>query len=99
MLYIVLYIVNNILSQKQFITYTTYMSKDDNYTNVILEDINAKFDQLIEVVGQLSDDLKQKANQTTVDEIKTDAKIIKAAVIDTNHQVSQLEQRVIHLEA
>lgn len=75
------------------------MTKDDNYTNVILEDINAKFDRLIEVVGQLSDDIQQKANQSDIDEIKADTKVIRAAVTDTGDQVSELERRVVQLEA
>lgn len=75
------------------------MNDNSNYTDVILEDMNSKFDRIIEAVGQLRDDIKQKANQSDIDEIKSDTKIIKAAVTDTSKQVSRHDMRLSQLEA
>lgn len=78
-------------------TYNRIMS--DNYTNVLLEDINAKFDQIIEVVGTLSDELKTKASQESVDQIQGELRIVKTATTDTSNTIRELDHRVAKLES
>lgn len=78
------------------VCYTESMS--DNYTDVLLEEINSKFDRLIEVVGNTNDELQTKASAEDVQEVKSDIKVIKAAVIDTSHQVTDLQRRTTLLE-
>ena len=74
------------------------MSKSDNYTDVLLEDVNDKFDRIMDAVSQMQDELKLKANQSDIDEIKADIKIIKAVLTDTNEQVQHHEKRITTLE-
>lgn len=71
---------------------------DENYTNVLLEEMNSKFDKLIEIVGQLSDELKKKANQSDLDEVKSDVKTVKSAVTETTIELANIGNRVRQLE-
>lgn len=73
------------------------MSTTDD-TNVLLEDINSKFDQIIEVVGTLGDKIDRKADAEQVAEIKADIKVIKAAVTGHGTELQDHEQRISHLE-
>lgn len=70
---------------------------DENYTNVLLEEMNGKFDRLIEAMAGVKDEVSLSAKQVDLDEVKTDLKIVKAAVTDTNVQVQNLEQRVTNI--
>ena len=74
------------------------MSKDKDYTNVLLEEMNSKFDILIEVVGGMKDEMKTLAKQSDLDEVKADVKVIKAAVTDVSDQVARHEVRISDLE-
>lgn len=75
------------------------MSKDDSYIGVLLEDINDKFDRVIEVVGALSDELKTKADKDDVQNIRDDIRMIKTAVAEHTHEIEALDTRVTRLEA
>ena len=70
----------------------------DNYTDILLEDINDKFERIVEAVGQLHDKVNQKSNQSDIDEIKADLKIVKAAVTDMSRQVNEHEERLHKLK-
>ncbi len=70
----------------------------ENYTNVLLEDINGKFDQLIEVVSGMREEMKTLAKQTDLNDVKSDVKVIKAAVTDLSGNVLDLEGRTELLE-
>lgn len=74
------------------------MESDNNYTNVILEDMNAKFDRLIEVVNGMNDALKTKAEQEDIEEIKADVKVIKAVLTDHSSTLNDHEDRIVALE-
>lgn len=76
------------------------MANDDNYTNVPLEEMNGKFDAIIEAVRTVPS-LVESVNALSADmeEVRDDVKIIKAAVTDTNQQVQDHEQRITRLEA
>ncbi len=73
------------------------MSEHD-YTDLLLEDVNSKFDTLLEAFGQLRGEVSNMARQTDLDEVKADIKVIKAAVTDTNHQVQDHESRITKFE-
>ena len=74
------------------------MSKDKDYTNVLLEEMNGKFDLLIEIVGGMKDEMKTLAKQTDLEEVKADVKVVKAAVIDQTRQLNVHEARITNLE-
>jgi hypothetical protein len=58
---------------------------DINDTNILLEDINGKFDFIAEAVGQIQDQVKVLPTiQKDIEEIKTEVKAIRATV--TNHE-------------
>jgi hypothetical protein len=73
------------------------MSND--HTNIILEEMNSKFDAVVEAVGQMQDDIKTLAKQADLDEIKADIKIVKAAVVDHSNHINDHEKRVTRLES
>lgn len=64
--------------------------KDEQFNDqatTILENIDA-------MLGR-----RLKPIEDDIAELKSDMKVVKAAVTDTNHELHQLEQRVSHLEA
>ena len=69
-----------------------------NYTDVLLEDMNHKFDLLLEIVGQMRDEMKTLAKQTDLEEVKQDVKVVKAAVTDLSLQVHGHEKRFTKLK-
>ena len=72
------------------------MSNDDS---VLLEEMNGKFDVVIEAVGQMQDQMKLLAKQEDLEEVKRDVADIKAAVTDHSSQLSDYEHRITSLEA
>lgn len=76
------------------------MSDGKDYTGLLLEDINGKFDVIVEAVGQIQDQIKVlPAMQSDLEEVKSDVKAIKAVVTDHSHQFSDHEQRIGTLES
>ena len=75
------------------------MSSDKDHLEVILEDMNGKFDRLIEVTVQIQDELRTKPSREEFDDLKADVKIIKAAVTEHSVQLNDHEKRITHLEA
>ena len=71
----------------------------DNYTDVLLEDVNSKFGRLIDAVSQMQDELKSKADKDDISALRSDINVIKAAVTDTNEQVRDHEVRIASLES
>ncbi len=63
------------------------MSKDKNYTNVILEEMNGKFDLLVEAVGTVQEKLETLALKKDLTEVKEDVKMIRAAVTDRSGEL------------
>lgn len=78
--------------------YNSKMSRRD-YTNLILEDINGKFDLVLEAVAPIKylqiDVAKLKEDMI---EVKADLKTIKFALKHTNIQVADHEVRIKKLE-
>lgn len=79
------------------LVYNSCMS--DNHTDLVLEDMNSKFDAVVELVSQIRDDVKTLAKQKDLEEVKQDVKVIRAAVIDLSSQVNDHEKRLTSLEA
>lgn len=72
------------------------MSSDKDNLEVILEDMNGKFNRMLEIVSLTREEMATKAE---LEEVKSDVKVIKAAVIDQNAQLNDHERRITHLEA
>ena len=66
---------------------------------ILIEYLNSKFDAVIELVGQMRQDMKTLAKQEDLEEVKRDIKVIKAAVTDLSHQVDKHEKQLAQLEA
>jgi predicted nucleic acid-binding Zn-ribbon protein len=75
------------------------MDKDQNYTNVLLEEVRGDIKAILEVVVPMRQELAEvKKAVADIPEIKADIKTIKAALTDTNQQVQNHEQRITKLE-
>jgi hypothetical protein len=71
---------------------------DVNHTDVLLEDINGKFDVVLEVVGQIQDQIKNLPTRDEFTELKDDVKTIKLAVTGHSERLSDHEKRIGQLE-
>jgi hypothetical protein len=70
-----------------------------NYTDVLLEDMNHKFDLLLEAIAPLKDMQKDIfALKEDLEEVKQDVKVVKAAVTDLSKQVHGHERRFTKLK-
>lgn len=66
---------------------------------VLLEDTNSRLDATLEIVGSISTSVLQIPQMTKdIAELKTDNKLIKMVVTDTNHDIKKLDKRVTRLE-
>ncbi len=75
------------------------MAKDNNYTDVLLEDIRSQMQAVLEISLDTQKNIKPISSiQSDVVELKSDIKTIKQAVIDTNKDLRLLERRVTKLE-
>lgn len=74
------------------------MGRQDNYTNVLLEEIRDQNKVVVEAVGQIQDKIKTLATQESMDRLETKVNTIQAAVTETNHDLRNLELRVTVLE-
>lgn len=74
------------------------MTKDDEHTNIILEEIRDQNKALVEAVGQMQEKMETLASKEDVARLETKVDTIQAAVRDTNKDVAELDQRVTTLE-
>lgn len=74
------------------------MSSDANQFGVILEDIDSKFDRLIEAVSQLQDEMKTKADKSDIERIERKIDTIKVVVKDQSHELKDHALRITKLE-
>jgi hypothetical protein len=75
------------------------MANDDNYVAVLLEEIRDQNKAVLETVGDLQKNVsKIPVIEETVDELKQDMKVVKAAVTDMSHQVQDHGVRISRLE-
>lgn len=76
------------------------MSREDDYNGILLEDMNSKFDAIMEAIRPLQVLPQQVAELSArVDELSADMKVVKAAITDLSAQVHDLDLRVQRLEA
>ena len=54
--------------------------KGDSYTNVILEDINSKFDRLIEVVANMQEQLTRKADKDDIPNLVQRVEVLEYSI-------------------
>ena len=74
------------------------MTKDDEYTNIILEEIRDQNKAVLEAVGQMQDKMDTLVTKEDLARIDTKVDTIATAVRDTNKDVAGLDQRVTALE-
>ncbi len=74
------------------------MSSDANQFGVILEDIDSKFDRLIEAMSQLQDEMKTKADKNDIARLERQIDTIKEVVKDQSRELSSHELRITRLE-
>lgn len=72
------------------------VSKD--HTDIIFEEMNSKFDHVVEAVGQMQSQLKEIPKRDEFNELKSDVKIIKASVVSHSNQLNDQEKRITRLE-
>lgn len=79
------------------------MSVQDSKTAILLEDINGKFDTILEAMGIMRETMVTKRDLTDVKdelhEARADIKVVKAAVTDSSMQIHGLESRFAQLKA
>lgn len=76
------------------------MSREDDYNGILLEDMNSKFDAIMEALQPLQCLPAQVAGLTErADELSADMKVVKAAVTDLSVQVNDIDMRVQRLES
>lgn len=71
---------------------------DTDYNGVLLEDINGKFDAILDSVKGIRGQVNELPTRNEFDELKDDVKTIKAVVTQTNKDLSKLDSRVTVLE-
>ena len=70
-----------------------------NYLAVLLEDIRGDMKAVLEIVGSMQEQVAKIAGmEHDIRILKTDVKVIKAAVTATNVQVQNHEKRLTKLE-
>ncbi|HXH26747.1 MAG TPA: hypothetical protein VNG90_02545 [Candidatus Acidoferrum sp.] len=75
------------------------MDKKPHYTDVLLEDMNGKFDAIMEMLIPMREELNEVKKLTAeIPELKTDIKIIKAVLTDSGKQLQDHERRITRLE-
>jgi len=73
------------------------MKKD--HLQILVEDVNDKLKVLVEGISMLQDDMRQvKKSVTDIPEVKTDIKIIRAAVTDQSRTINSHDRRIDLLE-
>jgi predicted nucleic acid-binding Zn-ribbon protein len=75
---------------------------DDNYRDVLLEEMNGKFDMVLEMVGYLRENMATKSDirelRDELSEVKGDVKAIKFAVTNMSGDIDDHEKRITKLE-
>lgn len=75
-------------------------NSNDNYLGILLEEIRDQNKAVLEAVGDMQKHVaKLPKMETSIEELKQDMKIIKAAVTDMSNQQNDHEQRISQLEA
>jgi hypothetical protein len=75
-----------------------HMTKDDDYTNVLLEQIRDQNKAVLEAVGQVQERVELLATKEDLRQLETKVDTIQAAVTYTNKDLLTLDGRVTRLE-
>lgn len=71
---------------------------DDNYTNILLEEMRDQNKAILEAVSGLPTRTEFNLLKDDVAELKQDMKVVKAAVTDLSNKVDDHERRITRLE-
>ncbi len=74
------------------------MANDKNYTDVLLEDMNAKMQAVLEIVSDNQRVLQDIPKRDEFNELKTEVATIRPAVTDTNKELKLHDRRITKLE-
>ncbi len=74
------------------------MAKDDNYTDILLEEMNSKMQAVLEIVSDNQRVLQDIPKRDEFNELKADVATIRAAVTDTNKELKLHDRRITKLE-
>lgn len=72
--------------------------KDENYVGVLLEEIRDQNKAVLEVVGQIKDEVKTLATKDALQAVADDVQTIKVVLTETNKDLAGLNRRVTLLE-
>lgn len=72
---------------------------NNNYFNVLLEQIRDQNKLVLEAVGDIQAKVANLPTREEFDELKQDVRVIKAAVTDLSHHVADHERRISHPKA
>lgn len=76
------------------------MDDRKNYSDVLLEDINSKFDAIMEVVGSMQDKVKRIPKMAErIEKLEDDISTIKLVTMSTQSDTSLIKIRTEKLEA
>ena len=75
------------------------MTKLNDYTDILLEEIRDQFRAISELVSQIQDNMKLLASSADLEEVKNDVKTIKKVVTDISRQQKDHETRITRLES
>lgn len=70
-----------------------------NNAEVLLEELNGKFDFMIEAMGQMQGQINRLPEREEFDDLKADVKIIKAAATINTRDIANHEKRITKLES
>lgn len=72
---------------------------NNNDVAILLEEIVSQNKAVLEIVGDMQKSMGALTKQSDLEEVKSDVKIVKAAIINTNKDMQQIDRRVTDLEA
>jgi len=75
------------------------MDKDDNQTHVLLEDINSKFEAVLEIISSMQDKVAKIPKMSErVEKLEHDMSFVRLATSNTSHDLETIKIRTEKLE-
>ena len=71
---------------------------DTDYNGVLLEDVNGKFDVILDAVKGIREKVDDLPTRNEFNELKGDVKTIKAVVTQNNLEINDHNRRITKLE-
>lgn len=75
------------------------MSNDGDYVGTLLEDLDGKFDYMVDAIGSINDQLRSIPKRDEFNELKAEVRAIHIVVSGHNKQLSKHESRITKLES